>query len=528
MNSTSSPTLRPKMHSIGKRFSYTLISIVTAILLVFATLAIVVNVSRMNSKLEHSLENALNLSTISLRTLLWNLDNAAVQDFIDALFLDASIVYAQVTWEDKFLTRKTRDHYQGKDFAYFAKSPQFLTKALDINYEGSYVGSMQLAMSRASIRRETLLSIISIVALTLLLIVAISLTSIAITRRAIARPLSQLQHSATLITGGELDTAIDTSGRDEIGFLARDLNTMRESIKQLFGELQHSNTQLEEANHTLEARVTERTAQLAQANAEISTLNEQLKTENLRLGAELDVTRKIQRMLLPTEEELQEIEELDIACYMEPATEVGGDYYDVLRHGDQIKISIGDVTGHGLESGVVMVMTQAVVRALLASGETDPVRFLDTINRALYGNVQRMGSDKNLTLLLLDYIAGEVKLSGQHEELIVVRQGGAVERVDTIDLGFPIGLHDEITDFIDQTTVAIEPGDGVVLYTDGITEAENIEGEHYGLERLCKVVSQHWAQPAEDIKEAAVADVQRHIGAQEVYDDITLVVVKRK
>jgi serine phosphatase RsbU (regulator of sigma subunit) len=156
------------------------------------------------------------------------------------------------------------------------------------------------------------------------------------------------------------------------------------------------------------------------------------------------------------------------------------------------------------------------------------VRFLDTINRTLYGNVQRMGSDKNLTLLLLDYIAGEIKLSGQHEELIVVRQGGAVERIDTIDLGFPIGLYDEITDFIDQTTVAIQPGDGVVLYTDGITEAENIEGEHYGLERLCEVVSRHWAQPAETIKDAVVADVQQHIGAQEVYDDITLVVVKRK
>jgi sigma-B regulation protein RsbU (phosphoserine phosphatase) len=517
-----------KVQSISRRFSYAFMGIVTLILLAFAIIAIVMTKTKLETNLENRLAHLIELSRISLPMPLWNMDNDVVQSYIEALFLDEALIYIEVVWEGTIISTKTRSAFQDYDFDHFVQSSRFLTKTADILFEGTKVGTIQLAISRASIQQQLLIHILSIIALTVFLIVAISLTSMVITRRSIVRPLSQLQQSANLIAGGELDTAVDTRGRDEIGLLARDLNTMRESIKQLFGDLQHSNTQLEEANHTLETRVEERTAQLAEANTEITTLNEQLKTENVRLGAELDVTRKIQRMLLPTEEELQEIEELDIACYMEPAAEVGGDYYDVLRHGDQIKISIGDVTGHGLESGVVMVMTQAVVRALLASGETDPARFLDTINRTLYGNVQRMGSDKNLTLLLLDYIAGEIKLSGQHEELIVVRKDGRVERIDTIDLGFPIGLHDEIIDFIDQTTVAIQPGDGVVLYTDGVTEAENVEGAHYGLERLCEVLSQHWPQPAETIKDAVVTDVQQYIGAQEVYDDITLVVVKRK
>jgi serine phosphatase RsbU (regulator of sigma subunit) len=232
-------------------------------------------------------------------------------------------------------------------------------------------------------------------------------------------------------------------------------------------------------------------------------------------------------MLLPTAEELRQIDALDIACYMAPAAEVGGDYYDVLSYNGQIKIGIGDVTGHGLESGVVMVMTQAIVRALLTSGEADPVRFLNTLNRALYGNVQRMGTDKNLTLALLDYAAGEVRLSGQHEAMIVMRRDGTLELVDTVDLGFPIGLIDEVADLIAQTTVALQPGDGVVLYTDGITEAASLDDEQYGLERLCAVVQAHWPEPAEVIKDMVVQDVRRHIGAQEVYDDITLVVLKQ-
>jgi serine phosphatase RsbU (regulator of sigma subunit) len=213
---------------------------------------------------------------------------------------------------------------------------------------------------------------------------------------------------------------------------------------------------------------------------------------------------------------------------MAPADEVGGDYYDVLQHNGRIKIGIGDVTGHGLESGVLMLMTQAIVRALLTHGETDPVHFLDTLNRTLYGNVHRMGTDKNLTLALLDYTAGEVRLSGQHEEMLVMRREGTVERVETVDLGFPIGLVGEIAAYIKPQTVQLRPGDGVVLYTDGLTEAENAAGKQYGLERLCAVMRQHWGQPAEAVKDAVVADVRRHIGDHKVYDDITLVVVKQQ
>ena len=122
----------------------------------------------------------------------------------------------------------------------------------------------------------------------------------------------------------------------------------------------------------------------------------------------------------------------------------------------------------------------------------------------------------------------QVRLSGQHEEMIVLRHGGEVERVDTIDLGFPIGLDDEIADFIDYITIDLAPGDGVVLYTDGITEAENGRGDHYGLKRLCEVVCQHWSRSAESIKDVVIQDVQRHIGGHVVYDDITLVVAKQR
>ncbi|BAZ29857.1 protein-serine/threonine phosphatase [Cylindrospermum sp. NIES-4074] len=296
----------------------------------------------------------------------------------------------------------------------------------------------------------------------------------------------------------------------------------------LWRNLMLSYRKLADYAHTLEYKVQERTAQLAQANEEIIVLNEKLKGENLRMSAELDIIRQMQQMILPKQEELEAIEALDIAGFMEAADEVGGDYYDVLDTDGVVTLGIGDVTGHGLESGLLMLMTQTAVRTLKEIRETDSVRFLDTLNRTIYKNVQRMNSDKSLTLVILNYAQGQVSISGQHEETIVVRKGGDIECIDTMDLGFPIGLDDDIADFISHTTLELEPGDGIVLYTDGITEAKDMNKIQYGMEPLCEVISQNWHKSAEEIKDAVITDVRRHIGKQKVFDDITLLVFKRQ
>lgn len=269
-------------------------------------------------------------------------------------------------------------------------------------------------------------------------------------------------------------------------------------------------------------------SELKHAEEDLKRLSEKLKQENLRMGAELGMLRQMQQLILPKKEELEAIEALDIAGFMQPADEVGGDYYDVLHHDGLVTISIGDITGHGLESGILMVMIQSAVRTLKEIREADPVRFLDVLNRTIYQNIQRMNSEKNLTLAVLNWYAGEVVVSGQHEELIVVRSGGSIERIDTMDLGFPIGLEKEIAHFVGQKRVQLNPSDGFVLYTDGFTEAENPTGEQYGLERLCDTISLNWAKPADAIKEVVVSDVRNFIDVQSVYDDLTLVVAKQR
>ncbi len=253
-----------------------------------------------------------------------------------------------------------------------------------------------------------------------------------------------------------------------------------------------------------------------------------LRAENLRMRTELEVTRQLQQMMLPKAAELLAINNLEIAGFMEPAEEVGGDYYDILHDNNIVKIGIGDVTGHGLESGVLMIMAQTAVRTLMQNKETDPVNFFDVLNRTLYDNVQRMNSDKSMSLALLDYNNGMLRLSGQHETVIIVRSDGTLEEIDTIDLGFPLALDAEITNFISYQDIDLHPGDVVILYTDGITEAENTNKVQYGLTRLYAIVQQNWQLSATEIKNAIIDDVKRHIGEQKIYDDITLLVLKQK
>ncbi len=335
------------------------------------------------------------------------------------------------------------------------------------------------------------------------------------------RGIHQLVSSTTAIAAGNLDSAIDTLQEDEIGILAHSVAAMRDAIREKIRDL-------ETLNQELDLRVELRTAELAQANTEIRHLNDRLKAENMRMEAELEVTQRLQQILLPSDQELQSIPNLDIAGFMLPADEVGGDYYDVLQENGQVKIGIGDVTGHGLESGVIMLMLQTAVRTLMLSGENNPLRFMEILNGILYKNIQRMNAEKCLFVAIMDYHEGKISLSGQHESVIIVRQGKILEVVDTIDSGMPIGLIPSLPELIQKISLELAPGDRVVLFTDGITEAMNSAHQCYGMERLCAAIQNTVDRLPKEVIPLIIGDVKAFTGQEKFMDDITLVVFDQK
>ncbi|TLX14385.1 SpoIIE family protein phosphatase [Rhizobium sp. MHM7A] len=344
-----------------------------------------------------------------------------------------------------------------------------------------------------------------------LLVVAIAVFAAS---KRITSGISALAGAAKRIQAQDYSVRVAITSKDEVGAAGEAFNRMAEQI----------------SYHTenLEQLVEERTAQIEDQKEEISALNAQLERENRRLGTELAVAERIQLMVLPLQQELEEFQDIEIAAYMRPAEEVGGDYYDVLKNGKRLKIGIGDVTGHGLESGVLMLMVQSVARALQEAGNSDAVKFLANLNSALFKNIVRTKIDKHLTLAFLDYDGKELILSGQHEEVVIIRSNGEIQRIDTMDLGIPIGLEADISAFIKTREIAFEKGDLILLHTDGVTEAENGAGELFGIERLCSEALRLKGQSADKVVSGIVARLMQFIGSQKIYDDITLLAVRHR
>jgi signal transduction histidine kinase len=276
MEGASSQKQTPKVQSISRRFSYAFIGVVTLLLFGFAVVAILINIEETEKELERRAVYSLDLAQTSLPKALWNLDNDVVEDFVEALFLDDATAHVKVLWANQVIIERTREDFQGIDFSDPAQLSRFILEISDITFEEDKVGAIQIAMSRESIEDELILSISSIIALTFLIITGISLTSVVITRRYVSRPLSKLQSSATLLAHGDVESLIEISGNDEIGMLAHDLNTMRLSIKKLFGDLRESNERLKQYGHTLEQKVEERTAELGRAMSEAEEARQRL------------------------------------------------------------------------------------------------------------------------------------------------------------------------------------------------------------------------------------------------------------
>ena len=324
-----------------------------------------------------------------------------------------------------------------------------------------------------------------------------------------------LSRAAGRIAKKDYNVSVEVSSKDEIKDLADAFNMMSVEIK--------------DYTENLEGKVAERTAELSSANQRIQELNASLKDDNRRMSAELDVAKQLQMMVLPSEEEITEFKDVDIACFMTPADEVGGDYYDILplQKGGML-IGIGDVTGHGLSSGVLMLMAQTAIRTLSSYIDIDMKEFINRVNTVLYQNIQRINEDKNMTLALIHYKANTYTIVGQHESVLVCRANGKIENIETFDLGLFVGMEEDISDFTNTHQFSLSKDDVMLLYTDGITEAINMKEEEFGVEGLHDLLQKYHDLPAKEISENIKHDLMGYIGDAEIYDDITLVIFKQE
>jgi signal transduction histidine kinase/CheY-like chemotaxis protein/HPt (histidine-containing phosphotransfer) domain-containing protein len=318
MQNTFSPGTPPKASSISRRFSYTLISIITLLLIAFAVIVILFDINRIESEMERRLDNAIMFAENSLSTPLWNLDYMVVNDFVEALFLDESIVYIKIFWKDQVITERVRPGIELKEIE-LEKSPvllkdsELIAKSSDIYFKKDVISKILIVMSRKKLKKQALFQIYGTIALLILIIAAIWITSIFITRRYISTPLLKLQASASMIAKGDLDTFVDKSSRNEIGLLAQHLDIMRGSIKELFEELRDKKEKLEEHSRTLEQKVEVRTQELARSVEELKALGEVSQVVSSTLELETVLTSIVRHAVQLSKTDAGTIYEFDEA-----------------------------------------------------------------------------------------------------------------------------------------------------------------------------------------------------------------------
>lgn len=295
-------------------------------------------------------------------------------------------------------------------------------------------------------------------------------------------------------------------------------------------ELKWSNKQLAELNNQLEQKVEERTEELRAANEEMKAMNESLVETRDALWGEMQLARMIQTVLLPKNPVINGYE---ICGHMEPADEVGGDYYDIINAAGIDWAVIGDVSGHGVPAGLIMMMVQTAIHACIRQNPgTSPSNLLATINSTIYENIELLGENKYMTITVMTgFKDGKVIHSGLHQDVYIYR--GETGTVDTVQTsGMWIGLLPDIDEFLTDDTLTIGAGDTMLLYTDGITEARGIapgssgksaKGGMYGDDKLIKTFRNSGKKPIGEIK----TDILASLEGYDLHDDVTFVVVKR-
>lgn len=264
----------------------------------------------------------------------------------------------------------------------------------------------------------------------------------------------------------------------------------------------------------------QQSVKLAQQQANLLEIE---KVARERLEKELELARQIQVGILPRQ---LAAEGLELAATMTTATEVGGDYYDVLPVQGGCWIGIGDVSGHGVTSGLIMLMVQSVIAGLVARDpDASPREAVTILNRVLFENIRhRLFKDDFVTLSLLRVSPRRIVFAGAHEQFLVCRgKTGVADRIATP--GTWLGVVPEIGKFTTETTIDLEPNDLVALYTDGITEARNSKGEQFGIERLGAALERTHGAPIEVVRDSVLDEVARWTAKRD--DDATLVLLRR-
>ncbi len=251
------------------------------------------------------------------------------------------------------------------------------------------------------------------------------------------------------------------------------------------------------------------------------TLQRQL-TASLRLKHELEIAAEIQASLLPTR--LPQPPGIELAGVVAPASQVGGDFYDVVELDDgALGVLVGDVAGKGIPAAMFTTLVRTELRGQLLA-RTTPGLALRRTNAALQPDLERLETFATALALRLDPASREIIYASAGHTTSLRWQFSAHAPAQLQSTALPLGVLPDLK--TNERIFTTRPGDAIVLYSDGVTEAENASGKVFGLEGLADVIFAAHPASAAAIVQAILDGVAAHRGSQTPSDDLTVLVIK--
>ena len=293
------------------------------------------------------------------------------------------------------------------------------------------------------------------------------------------------------------------------------------NVNEVFG-LIYADSPTNEATFTEEhLNILTTLASVASIRVENARLLEE-RFERERMERELELATEIQQRFQPSAPPLidgYEFQGISFSCY-----EIGGDYYDFIRlHDDKMLIALGDVSGKGTAAALLMSSLHAAIHAQVAA-RSPLAEIVRSVNQYLSENTP---ANRFVTLFIaeLNPLEGTLQyINAGHNPPLIGRTSGAVEQLGSG--GFPLGIMPLAEYEIGETR--LDAGEALVIYSDGVSEAANLKGEEFGMERLSQVINKNLAASASGLRDKVESALSTFTQTAPAGDDITLVIVKKK
>lgn len=254
---------------------------------------------------------------------------------------------------------------------------------------------------------------------------------------------------------------------------------------------------------------------------EIKTAKRGAERARDALWGEMRLAEKIQTVLLPHE---PAVPGYAVSAFMKPAEEVGGDYYDIINTEPASWVIVGDVSGHGVSAGIIMMMAESIIQAVVRDRPAiPPAELLRLVNRSITYNIRQMDEENYMTIVAMAVgTDGAVVHAGLHLDILVYRAG--TQSVETIQTsGMWLGIRSDIERFLTDNAFIVHRDDVILLYTDGVVEAKDVLGNQFGAGNLARILRENGHAAPDAIHDAIIASLSLY----RPDDDVTLVLLKK-